>query len=188
MSTLRFTPEHEWLRLEASGELTVGITDFAQQALGDVVFVQVPELGVFEAGHEVAVLESVKAASTIAMPLTGEVVAVNQALADDPHQLLLQARQLRSHGRKLGVRHFADVGGSQRNRLAAVHARPQCVQPDQFGQESLLRIEDRLRNRPHLRLVGPGGRARGRGGTAEAGGRPDVGFDRRVAARVENPP
>ena len=84
MSTLRFTPEHEWLRLEASGELTVGITDFAQQALGDVVFVQVPELGVFEAGHEVAVLESVKAASTIAMPLTGEVVAVNQALADDP--------------------------------------------------------------------------------------------------------
>ena len=84
MSTLRFTPEHEWLRLEASGELTVGITDFAQQALGDVVFVQVPELGVFEAGHEVAVLESVKAASTITMPLTGEVVAVNQALADDP--------------------------------------------------------------------------------------------------------
>ena len=84
MSTLRFTPEHEWLRLEASGHLTVGITDFAQQALGDVVFVQVPELGVFEAGHEVAVLESVKAASTITMPLTGEVVAVNQALADDP--------------------------------------------------------------------------------------------------------
>ena len=84
MSTLRFTPEHEWLRLETSGELTVGITDFAQQALGDVVFVQVPELGAFEAGHEVAVLESVKAASTITMPLTGEVVAVNQALVDDP--------------------------------------------------------------------------------------------------------
>ena len=84
MSTLRFTPEHEWLRLEASGQLTVGITDFAQQALGDVVFLQVPELGAFEAGHEVAVLESVKAASTITMPLTGEVVAVNQALADDP--------------------------------------------------------------------------------------------------------
>lgn len=84
MSTLHFTPEHEWLRLEASGQLTVGITDFAQQALGDVVFVQVPELGAFEAGHEVAVLESVKAASNITMPLTGEVVAVNQALADDP--------------------------------------------------------------------------------------------------------
>ena len=87
MSTLRFTPEHEWLRLEASGELTVGITDFAQQALGDVVFVQVPELGAFEAGHEVAVLESVKAASNITMPLTGEVVAVNQALAEDPERV-----------------------------------------------------------------------------------------------------
>ena len=84
MSTLRFTPEHEWLRLEASGELTVGITDFAQQALGDVVFVQLPDLGSFNAGHEVAVVESVKAASTIAMPLTGEVVAVNAALLDDP--------------------------------------------------------------------------------------------------------
>ena len=60
MSTLRFTPEHEWLRLEASGELTVGITDFAQQALGDVVFVQLPDLGSFNAGHEVAVVESVR--------------------------------------------------------------------------------------------------------------------------------
>lgn len=84
MSTLRFTPEHEWLRLEASGELTVGITSFAQEALGDVVFVQLPDLGQFAEGHEVAVLESVKAASSIGMPLTGEVVAVNQAISDDP--------------------------------------------------------------------------------------------------------
>ena len=84
MSTLRFTPEHEWLRLEASGHLTVGITDFAQQALGDVVFVQVPELGAFEAGHEVAVLESVKAASNIAMPLDGEIVEVNADLEGSP--------------------------------------------------------------------------------------------------------
>jgi glycine cleavage system H protein len=84
MSTLRFTPEHEWLRLESSGELTVGISNFAQEALGDVVFVQLPDLGRFNEGHEVAVLESVKAASNITMPLTGEVVAVNQALADDP--------------------------------------------------------------------------------------------------------
>ncbi|QOY72974.1 glycine cleavage system protein GcvH [Pseudomonas sp. OST1909] len=84
MSTLRFTPEHEWLRLEESGELTVGITTFAQEALGDVVFVQLPDLGQFAEGHEVAVLESVKAASNISMPLTGEVVAVNQALSDDP--------------------------------------------------------------------------------------------------------
>lgn len=84
MGTLRFTLEHEWLRLEASGELTVGITNFAQEALGDVVFVQLPDLGRFAEGNEVAVLESVKAASNISMPLTGEVVGVNQALADDP--------------------------------------------------------------------------------------------------------
>jgi len=84
MSTLRFTPEHEWLRLEATGELTVGITSYARQALGDVVFVQLPEPGEYGEGNEVAVLESVKAASNITMPLTGTVVAVNQALADDP--------------------------------------------------------------------------------------------------------
>ncbi|MBF8753888.1 glycine cleavage system protein GcvH [Pseudomonas guariconensis] len=84
MSTLRFTPEHEWLRLEATGELTVGITAYAQQALGDVVFVQLPEPGQYGEGNEVAVLESVKAASNITMPLNGQVVAVNQALAEDP--------------------------------------------------------------------------------------------------------
>ena len=84
MSMLRFTPEHEWLRLEATGELTVGITSYAQQALGDVVFVQLPEPGEYGEGNEVAVLESVKAASNITMPLRGTVVAVNQALADDP--------------------------------------------------------------------------------------------------------
>ncbi|MBH3415075.1 glycine cleavage system protein GcvH [Pseudomonas putida] len=84
MSTLRFTPEHEWLRLEATGELTVGITSYAQQALGDVVFVQLPEPGEYGEGNEVAVLESVKAASNITMPVNGTVVAVNQALADDP--------------------------------------------------------------------------------------------------------
>lgn len=84
MSTLRFTPEHEWLRLEASGELTVGITSFAQEALGDVVFVQLPDPGQYSEGSEVAVLESVKAASNITMPRTGEVIEVNQALADNP--------------------------------------------------------------------------------------------------------
>ena len=84
MSMLRFTPEHEWLRLEATGELTVCITTYAQEALGDVVFVQLPEPGEYGEGNEVAVLESVKAASNISMPLNGTVVAVNQALADDP--------------------------------------------------------------------------------------------------------
>ncbi len=84
MTTLRFTPEHEWLRVEANGEVTVGITSFAQEALGDVVFVQLPDTGVYEQGAEVAVLESVKAASNITMPLDGEVIEVNQALADNP--------------------------------------------------------------------------------------------------------
>ena len=84
MTTLRFTPEHEWLRVEANGEVTVGITSYAQEALGDVVFVQLPDAGRYEQGAEVAVLESVKAASNITMPLDGEVIDVNQALADSP--------------------------------------------------------------------------------------------------------
>jgi glycine cleavage system H protein len=84
MSELRFTVEHEWLRTEADGTVTVGITAFAQQALGDVVFVQVPELGSFEAGTEVSVVESVKAASSIGMPLDGEVLHVNSELDSNP--------------------------------------------------------------------------------------------------------
>jgi len=81
---LRFTADHEWLRLEESGELTVGITTYAQEALGDVVFVQLPDPGPFSAGAEVAVLESVKAASSITMPIAGEVLTVNTAIADEP--------------------------------------------------------------------------------------------------------
>ncbi|MGA4638079.1 glycine cleavage system protein GcvH [Pseudomonas solani] len=84
MSELRFTAEHEWLRLEADGQVTVGITEYAQEALGDVVFVQLPELQAYEQGAEVAVLESVKAASNIVMPLDGDVLEVNEALNDSP--------------------------------------------------------------------------------------------------------
>ena len=84
MSELRFTVDHEWLRLERDGLITVGITAYAQQALGDVVFVQVPELRAFSAGDEVAVLESVKAASGVYMPLDGEVVEVNATLESAP--------------------------------------------------------------------------------------------------------
>jgi glycine cleavage system H protein len=87
MSQLRFTVDHEWLQLEADGLITVGITAFAQQALGDVVFVQVPELGAFAAGAEVSVLESVKAASSIGMPLDGEVVEVNATLESSPEMV-----------------------------------------------------------------------------------------------------
>ena len=84
MSELRFTVEHEWLRQDADGLVTVGITAYAQEALGDVVFVQLPEMQAYTVGAEVAVLESVKAASTIAMPLDGEVLEVNSALEASP--------------------------------------------------------------------------------------------------------
>ena len=84
MSEVRFTVEHEWLRLEADGLITVGITTYAQEALGDVVFVQLPEPGTYGAGQEVATLESVKAASNITMPLDGEVIEVNAALESSP--------------------------------------------------------------------------------------------------------
>jgi len=81
---LRYTKEHEWVRLD--GDIaTVGITDFAQEQLGDVVFVELPEIGRDVAAEEAcAVVESVKAASDIYAPLTGKVVETNQALTDDP--------------------------------------------------------------------------------------------------------
>ncbi|WP_249677315.1 glycine cleavage system protein GcvH [Pseudomonas abieticivorans] len=84
MSELRFTVEHEWLRVEADGSVTVGITPFAQNALGDVVFVQLPDLATYAKDAEVSVLESVKAASSITMPIDGEVVEVNSALDGEP--------------------------------------------------------------------------------------------------------
>jgi glycine cleavage system H protein len=84
MSELRFTVEHEWLRQETDGLVTVGITAYAQDALGDVVFVQLPDVQGYTQGEEVAVLESVKAASNITMPLDGEVVEVNGELDGSP--------------------------------------------------------------------------------------------------------
>jgi len=84
MSELRFTEDHEWLRTEADGSVTVGITAYAQNALGDVVYVQLPELQQYEKGAEASTVESVKAASGVYMPLTGEVVAVNDGLNDSP--------------------------------------------------------------------------------------------------------
>ncbi|MGQ7819114.1 glycine cleavage system protein GcvH [Metapseudomonas furukawaii] len=84
MSELRYTAGHEWLRLEADGSVTVGITEYAQDALGDVVFVQLPDVQGYDQGAEVAVLESVKAASNIVMPLAGEVLEINEALVDSP--------------------------------------------------------------------------------------------------------
>ncbi|EPL9571454.1 glycine cleavage system protein GcvH [Providencia rettgeri] len=82
---LMYTREHEWLRDEGNGEYTVGITEHAQETLGDMVFVDLPEVGnVVSAGDDVAVVESVKAASDIYAPLSGEIVAVNSELSDSP--------------------------------------------------------------------------------------------------------
>jgi glycine cleavage system H protein len=85
---LKYTDSHQWVRLEADGTVTVGITDHAQEQLGDVVFVQFPETGRrVKQGEDCAVVESVKAASDIAAPVAGEIVEVNAALADAPEQL-----------------------------------------------------------------------------------------------------
>lgn len=82
---LMYTREHEWLRDEGNGEFTVGITEHAQETLGDMVFVDLPEVGMaVSAGDDVAVVESVKAASDIYAPLSGEIVAVNSELNDAP--------------------------------------------------------------------------------------------------------
>jgi glycine cleavage system H protein len=82
---LKYANSHEWARLESDGTIVVGITDHAQDALGDIVFIELPEIGVeVIAGAEVAVVESVKAASDIYSPVTGEVVEVNSGLEDQP--------------------------------------------------------------------------------------------------------
>ncbi|MGZ9044917.1 MAG: glycine cleavage system protein GcvH [Telluria sp.] len=85
---LKYTESHEWIRAEADGTLTVGITEYAQDALGDIVFVELPKVGKsFTAGDDAAVVESVKAASDIYAPVSGEVVAVNDAVADAPDSI-----------------------------------------------------------------------------------------------------
>ena len=82
---LKYTESHEWVRREADGLLTIGITDFAQESLGDMVFVELPEVGrVLAKGEACAVVESVKAASDVYAPVAGEVVAVNATLAEKP--------------------------------------------------------------------------------------------------------
>lgn len=82
---LLYTEEHEWLRREDDGSVTVGITDHAQAALGDLVYVELPEIDAeLDAGGDMAVVESVKAASDVYAPISGVVEAVNEELADDP--------------------------------------------------------------------------------------------------------
>lgn len=85
MADIRYTKEHEWVRLEEDGTATIGITDHAQEALGDIVFVELPEANrVLVEGESCAVVESVKAASDIYAPLAGTVLEVNELLTEDP--------------------------------------------------------------------------------------------------------
>jgi glycine cleavage system H protein len=84
-SELRYASSHEWARLEEDGTITVGISDHAQEALGDVVFVELPEVGAsLAAGDDAGVVESVKAASDIYAPVGGQVIAINDQLDEEP--------------------------------------------------------------------------------------------------------
>ena len=85
---LHYTSEHQWLRLEADNVVCVGITDFAQQQLGDLVYVDLPVLGRrVLAKEQCAVVESVKTASDLASPVSGDIIAVNSVAVDDPEQI-----------------------------------------------------------------------------------------------------
>jgi glycine cleavage system H protein len=82
---LKYTPSHEWIGVEADGSVRIGISDHAQEELGDLVFVELPELGeTVNQGEACAVVEAVKAARDIYSPVTGEVIAINEELEDDP--------------------------------------------------------------------------------------------------------
>ena len=85
---LLYTNDHEWLRRESDGSVTVGITEHAATALGDLVYVELPEVGQdVDTGGEMAVVESVKAASDVYAPVAGNVAAVNEELADEPEKI-----------------------------------------------------------------------------------------------------
>jgi len=85
---LKYAKTHEWAQLEDDNVVRVGITDFAQEQLGDLVYIEMPELGrKVEAGEQCAVVESVKTASDLFSPIAGEIVAVNVALADEPEKV-----------------------------------------------------------------------------------------------------
>jgi glycine cleavage system H protein len=87
-SDLRYMSSHEWVRVDTDGTAYVGITDHAQNAMGDLVYVEMPEVGdTLAAGDEVGVVESVKAASDIYSPVSGEIIAINEALNDNPEQV-----------------------------------------------------------------------------------------------------
>jgi glycine cleavage system H protein len=85
VSNIKYTEDHEWLRTEADGSVTVGVTNYAQEQLGDLVYIQLPDVGRnYAKGDEAAVIESVKVAGEIKMPAEGSVIEINQSIADDP--------------------------------------------------------------------------------------------------------
>ncbi len=85
---LKYTAEHEWIRVESDGTLTIGITDHAQAALGDLVYLELPDVGrVLAANEACAVVESVKAASDVYSPVAGEVIAVNEPVTNAPEEV-----------------------------------------------------------------------------------------------------
>lgn len=84
----KYSAEHQWAQPEADGTITVGITDYAQETLGDLVFVQLPEVGSdLTANQQVAVVESVKTASDVFAPMSGKIIAINEAVADAPETI-----------------------------------------------------------------------------------------------------
>ena len=84
-SELRYASSHEWARIEEDGTVVIGITDHAQAQLGDVVYVELPDMGqILSAGEEAGVVESVKAASDVYAPISGEVIEINEKLEDEP--------------------------------------------------------------------------------------------------------
>ncbi|HJV25743.1 MAG TPA: glycine cleavage system protein GcvH [Aromatoleum sp.] len=107
---LKYTASHEWIRVEADGNLTIGVTDHAQEALGDVVFLELPEVGrKLGAGEACAVIESVKAASDIYAPVAGEVIAANGDAVDAPESVNADAYAAWLF--KIRPDNAADVGG-----------------------------------------------------------------------------
>lgn len=88
MNEIKFTEEHEWIMMETDGTAVVGITDYAQEQLGDIVYIELPEVGTeINQGDDVAVIESVKAASELKAPLSGEVFEINQELSNTPESV-----------------------------------------------------------------------------------------------------
>lgn len=85
MSTVRFTRDHEWIQMEDDGVATIGITDYAQDQLGELVYVELPDVDQeFDTGSDVVVIESVKAAGEVKAPVSGSIAEVNESLADEP--------------------------------------------------------------------------------------------------------